>query len=104
MPRPLFTPRKDTVPIVQEADEPQGRYGQLLKISPSPVFDPRTVQPAASRYTDYATRPMAAYWSHLQGSRSPVTNYQSMLSNVPEEQRYHLHHGRSWRSHVLTTT
>jgi len=32
----------------------------MQKISPPPPpgFDPRTVQPVASRYTDYATRPM----------------------------------------------
>jgi len=35
----------------------QGRSGQVRKISPLPGFDPRTVQPIASRYTDYATRP-----------------------------------------------
>jgi len=33
----------------------QGRSGQVRKISPPPGFDPRTVQPVASRYTDYAT-------------------------------------------------
>jgi hypothetical protein len=31
-----------------------GRSGRLRKISPPPGFDPRTVQPVASRYTDYA--------------------------------------------------
>ena len=34
-----------------------GRSGQVRKISPPPGFDPRTVQPVASRYTDYAMRP-----------------------------------------------
>jgi hypothetical protein len=29
---------------------PQGRSGQVRKISPQPGFDPRTVQPVASRY------------------------------------------------------
>jgi hypothetical protein len=33
---------------------PQGRSGQMWKISPPPVFDPRTVQSVASRYTDWA--------------------------------------------------
>jgi hypothetical protein len=28
-----------------------------MKISPPPGFDPLTVQPVFSRYTDYATRP-----------------------------------------------
>ena len=34
------------------------------KSRPPSGFDPRTVQPVASRYTDYATRP-----THLQGHR-----------------------------------
>ena len=34
--------------------EPQGRSGQVRKISPPPGFDPLTVQPVASRYTYYA--------------------------------------------------
>jgi hypothetical protein len=33
---------------------PQGQSGRLRKISPPPGFDPRTVQPVESRYTDYA--------------------------------------------------
>jgi hypothetical protein len=36
---------------------PQGWSGQARKISPPPRFDPRTVQPVASPYTDSATRP-----------------------------------------------
>jgi hypothetical protein len=35
-------------------DGPQGRSGQVRKISPPPGFDPRTVQLVASRYTDRA--------------------------------------------------
>jgi len=31
-----------------------GRSGQVRKILPPPGFDPRTVQPVASRYTDRA--------------------------------------------------
>ena len=56
-PRPLFTLRNDPVPFVLEAGWPQGRSGQVRKISPPPEFDPRTVQPIASHYTDWATRP-----------------------------------------------
>ena len=51
----LFTPWKDPVPIVQRLGEPQGRSGQVRKISPPPGFDSRTVQPVASRYTGYAS-------------------------------------------------
>jgi len=33
---------------------PEGRCGRVWKISPPPGFDPRTVQPVASRYADWA--------------------------------------------------
>ena len=32
----------------------QGKFGQVRKSRPPPGFDPRTVQPVASRYTDRA--------------------------------------------------
>jgi hypothetical protein len=40
---------------------PQSRYGRVRKFSPPPEFDPRTVQPVASRYTDWATRAQYSY-------------------------------------------
>ena len=48
---------KDPVHIVQGLGGTQGRTGQVRKIPSPPGLDPRTVQPVASRYTDYATRP-----------------------------------------------
>ena len=50
-------PGKTWYPMYRRLGEPQGRSGQVRKISPPPGFDPRTVQPVASRYNDYATRP-----------------------------------------------
>ena len=50
-------PGEDILPIVQEAGGPQGQFGQVRKISPPPEFDPRTIQPVASHYTDWATPP-----------------------------------------------
>jgi hypothetical protein len=52
MPRPLATPGKDPVPIVQGLGGPKGRLGQARKIASPPGFDPRTAQSVASRYTD----------------------------------------------------
>jgi hypothetical protein len=57
MPRPLFTPGKDLVPIVQEAGWTPGTVWTGAENLAPPGFDTRTVQPIASRYTDYATRP-----------------------------------------------
>jgi hypothetical protein len=41
-------------PLYTRLGRPQGRSGRVLKISPPPGFDPRTVQLVASRYTDSA--------------------------------------------------
>jgi hypothetical protein len=57
-PQPLFTPRKDPVPIVQEAGWAPGPVWTCAEnLAPPPGFNPQTVQPVASRYTDWATRP-----------------------------------------------
>ena len=49
MPRPLFTPRKDPVPIVQEAGWTPGPVWTGAENLAAPGFDLRTVQPVASR-------------------------------------------------------
>ena len=40
---------------------PRAGLDRCGKSRPPPRFDPRTVQPVASRYTDYATRPTGSY-------------------------------------------
>jgi predicted choloylglycine hydrolase len=45
---------------------PQGRSGRVRTISPPPGFDPRTVQPVASRYTNWAKpAPVLAVHIHM---------------------------------------
>ena len=53
-PRPgRFNTRKDPVPIVQEVGwAPRAGLDGCGKSRPSPGFDPRTVHPVASSYTD----------------------------------------------------
>jgi len=53
-PRPgRFSPGKETwYPLYRRLGEPQGQSGWVWKISPPSRFDPRTVQPVASRYTN----------------------------------------------------
>jgi len=48
-------PGKTRYVLYRRLGGPQGRSGRVRKISPPPGFDPRTVQPVASRYTDWAT-------------------------------------------------
>jgi hypothetical protein len=57
MPRPLFTPGKDPVPILWEAGWAPGPVWTGAEYLTQLGFDPWTVQPVASRYTDYATQP-----------------------------------------------
>ena len=49
-----LTSGKTWYPLYRKLGGPQGRSGRVRKISPPPGFDPRTVQPVASRYTDWA--------------------------------------------------
>ena len=53
-------PVKTRYPLYRRLGSPQGQSGRVRKISPPPGFDPRTVQPVASRYTNWAIR--AAVW------------------------------------------
>ena len=49
---------KDPVPIVQKAGWAPGPvWTGAENLAPPPGFDPWTVQPVASRYTDWATGP-----------------------------------------------
>ena len=48
-------PEKTRYPLYRRLGGLQGQSGQMQKISPQLGFDPRTVQPIASHYTDWAT-------------------------------------------------
>ena len=47
-------PGKTWHPLYRRLGGPQGRSGRVQKISPSPGFDPRVVQPAVNPNTDRA--------------------------------------------------
>ena len=53
-PRPVYPPRRTRYPFYRRLVGLQGRSGWVKKISPAAGFDPRTMQPVAIRYTDYA--------------------------------------------------
>jgi len=57
MPWQHLTPGKDPVPIVQGAGWAPGPVWTGAENLTPPGFDPRTVQPIGSPYTDYTTRP-----------------------------------------------
>jgi hypothetical protein len=48
-------PRKTRYPLYRRPGGNQGPFGRVRKILPQLGFDPWTVQPVASLYTDWAT-------------------------------------------------
>ena len=70
-PRQLFTPGKDPVPIAQEAEWAPGPVWTGAESVAPTGFDPRTVQPVANRYIDYATRPT----KELRWKVKPIRNF-----------------------------
>ena len=49
-----LTPGSTRYPLYRRLGGPQSWSGQVQKISLAPGFDPRTIQPIASCYTNYA--------------------------------------------------
>jgi hypothetical protein len=83
-PRPgRITPWEETrYPLYRRLGGPQGRSGRVRKTSPSPGFDPRTVQPVASRYTDWAIPARHVYWCKLNSTSGLMTNDLMLPINV----------------------
>jgi hypothetical protein len=65
MPRPLSTPGKDPVPIVQEAGWAPGPVWTGAEISPQPGFNSRTVQPVAQSLYRLSYRAQYCYIPEL---------------------------------------
>jgi len=76
-------PGKSRYPLYRKLGGLQGRSGQVRKISPLSGFDPRSVQPVASRYTDWATRPTDPFIA-TDKSYIPLCNEQSisLMKNI----------------------
>jgi hypothetical protein len=53
-PTAVLSPGKTRYPLYRRLGGPQWRSGPVRKMSPTPGFDPRAVQPVASRYTNCA--------------------------------------------------
>ena len=68
-PRSPLPSGKTRYPFYRRLGGLQDRSEQVRKISPPPGFDPQTVQPVGSRYTDYATRPISSHFDHLPKTR-----------------------------------
>jgi hypothetical protein len=97
-PRPLYPREIDEAPNLQEAGL-QGRSGKARKISPQPGFDSRTVQPIASRYTDWTelkimwNKAVVAHVGTLPAFAYGTEEYQDNKSNDGQYPDYESNHG-----------
>jgi len=62
-------PGKTQYPLYRRLGGPQGQSGWVWKISPPTGFNPRTVQPVVSHYTDCAipVEDIKTKWSEVTG-------------------------------------
>jgi hypothetical protein len=63
-------PGKTRYPSYRRLGGPQGRTGQVRKISAPPGFDPRSVQPVTSRYTEWASPALHSALTTMKNGRS----------------------------------
>jgi hypothetical protein len=71
-----LSPGKIRYPLYRRLGVPQGKSGMVRKNSPPPRFNPWTVQPVASFYTDWAI------WSPVYAHRL-VNTYRRFEGSVP---------------------
>ena len=86
-------PGKTRYPLYRRLGRPQGRSGRVRKISPLPGFDPRTVQPVASRYTDSAAPAQKA----VHKSSGKVTVIRVKFYELFQTDRRYEANGRFWQ-------
>ena len=90
----------DPVPLIQEVGWAQAKWsGRARKMSPSPGFDLRSVQPVASRYTDWTipalpilTEHFVANWKLLQKLQCYVCTFLALTHT-----HTHAHHAVKFR-------
>jgi hypothetical protein len=75
-------PRMTRYPLYRMLGGTQGQSGKVQKILPPPVFDPQTVQPAASCYTDYVIP------GHIQQKVKPHATWlaNTLKEDIPDHE------------------
>jgi len=69
--------------------DPRAGLDSVRKISPPPVFDPRTVQPVESRYTDWAIAAHLHFINTTAESQNK-TSFNHDVTKTVAEFKYHL--------------
>jgi hypothetical protein len=93
-------PGRIRCPLYRRLGGPQSRSGRVRKISPPPGFDPRTVQPVASRCADWAIRPRTYKTSPLTAFKLPSFPLPTLLENYFDSGLAWGPRGHSWLTGV----
>ena len=72
-PRPLYPRERPDTHCIGGCVGPMGRSGRVWKISLPPRFDPRTLRPLASRYTDCTISTPRVKRKRSEAAHSPST-------------------------------
>ena len=96
---PIALPPANPLPITQDAGDPRAALERCKKVLPPPWFDPPTVQPVVSLYTDWAT-PAHKFVGELalmlvveEANPLPVLDptHQTTRRHTPEDQNLDIH-------------
>ena len=97
-----FTSGKVTqYPLYRRLGRTQGRSGRVMKNSPTRGFDPRSVQPVASRYTDWVILVLSSQYD-IYRYTSLFANYYHKLNvedlkvNNMKNASYFMWHRMNW--------
>jgi hypothetical protein len=71
-------PGKTRYSLYRKLSGPHGWSGRVRKISPTPGFDPRIVQPVASRYTDWNISAPANQLTRYKMKYDPLTRTEDL--------------------------
>jgi hypothetical protein len=97
---PALPPGSNWYPLYRRVGRPRGRFGRVGKISSPPVFESRTVQPVASRYTDYAL-PATSAWVRLRLSHKelPINPFEFIIHKSFQSST--LYSLRQWQRDII---
>jgi len=102
-----LVPGKTRYTLYRRLGGPQDQSGRVRKISPLQGFDPRTVQPVASRYTDWAIRPLpkqvGVFMCYVRGIAGYI-DCRNVTVWVTHTSHTHTHHTHTHTPHTHTHT
>ena len=94
-PWPYFTPGNTQYPLYRRLGGPHGQSGRAENLVPL-GFNPQTIQPIVSCYTDWATRPTKLYIRYMKKFAALLRCFVTRI--VIEQNTFYFANGLLWQS------